>query len=136
MSNIYNLFKFLEKKKGTKTPFNAKLLYAPDELTDEELKIGGNLDLENINIETLPDNLKVGGYLDLENINIETLPDNLKVGGDLYLPNTKITSLPDNLKVGLSLYLKNTPIAKKYSEKEIRKMIEKKGGYVKRNIYV
>ena len=116
MSNIYNLFKFLEKKKGTKTPFNAKLLYAPNELTDEELKIGGNLDLENINIETLP--------------------DNLKVGGDLYLPNTKITSLPDNLKVGLSLYLKNTPIAKKYSEKEIRKMIEKKGGYVKRNIYV
>ena len=96
MSNIYNFFKFLEKKKGTKTPFNAKLLYAPNELTDEDLNVEGNLDLSH----------------------------------------TKITSLPDNLKVGLSLYLKNTPIAKKYSEKEIRKMIEKKGGYVKRNIYV
>jgi len=136
MSNIYNLFKFLEKKKGTKTPLEAKLFYAPDELTDEELKIGGNLDLENINIETLPDNLKVGGYLDLENINIETLPDNLKVGGSLFLSNTKITSLPDNLQVEGSLYLRNTPLEVLYSEKEIRNMIEKKGGYVKGVIFV
>ena len=115
-ANIYNLFKFLEKKKGTKTPFKAKLLYAPDELTDEELKIGGNLDLENINIETLP--------------------DNLKVGGSLFLSNTKITSLPDNLQVEGSLYLRNTPLEVLYSEKEIRNMIEKKGGYVKGVIFV
>jgi len=36
--------------------------------------------------------------------------------------------------VGLSLFLKNTPLSKKYSEEEIRNMIEGKGGYVKEYI--
>ena len=45
MSNIYNLFKFLEKKKGTKTPLRVKLIHAPYELTDEDLNVEGDLDL-------------------------------------------------------------------------------------------
>ena len=116
MSNIYNLFKFLEKKRGTKTPFIAKLLYAPEEITDEEL-----------NVE---------GYLDLADSLITSLPDNLQVGGNLDLGNTRITSLPDNLKVGKNLYLDDTPLAEKHTDEEIRKMIEDKGGYVKGKIYV
>ena len=116
MPNIYNLFKFLEKKKGTKTPIEIKFIYAPDELTDEDLNVEGDLDLEDSPITTLPDNLKVGGSLDVS--------------------YTKITSLPDNLQVGGYLDLEYTPLAKKYTDEEIRKMIEDKGGYVKGDIYV
>jgi len=116
MSNIYNLFKFLEKKKGTKTPFKFKLINAPDELTDEELNVEGSLDLFNTKITSLP--------------------NNLQVRGDLNLYNTPITSLPDNLKVRGYLVLLDTPLGKKYTKEEIKKIIEKKGGYVKRDIYV
>jgi len=115
MPNIYNLFKFLEKKRGTKTPLKSKLIYAPDEITDEDLDVKGDLNLVYTKITSLPDNLKVEGYLDLE--------------------NTKITSLPDNLKVGGFLDLRKTPLAKKHTKKEIKKMIEDKGGYVKRGIH-
>ena len=114
MSNIYNLCKFLEKKKGTKTPFNAKLLYAPDEITDKELNIKGDLDL----------------YGSI----ISFLPDNLKVGGDLDIGETGITSIPDNLQVEGTLLFDSTPLAEKYTDEEIIEMIEDKGGYVKGGI--
>ena len=97
----------------------------------------GDLNLNNSPIDSLPSNLTgVGGYLNLENSQITSLPDNLKVGGYLDLDKTKITSLPDNLKVRGDLYLNNTPLSKKYSEEEIKKMIEDKGGEVKGGIYI
>jgi hypothetical protein len=77
----------------------------------------------------------VGGYLNLLNTPISSLPDNLKVGGFLNLVSTPISSLPDNLTVKGNLYLGQTPLAKKYSEEQIRKMIEEKGGKVKGRIY-
>ena len=67
MTNIYNLFKFLEDKEGTKTPFKVKFIYAPDTLTSDDLKVGGRLDLNSTKITSLPDGLKVGGYLYLPN---------------------------------------------------------------------
>ena len=156
MTNIYNLFKFLEDKKGKKIPLKFKLIHAPETLTKEDLnvegdlnlkntkisslpdnlKVEGSLNLENTQISSLPDNLKVWGYLSLENTPISSLPDNLTVGGFLDLRYTQITSLPDNLKVGGYLFLKNTPLADKYSKEQIRKMIEEKGGKVKGRIYI
>ena len=136
MSNIYNLFKFLEKKKGTKTPIEVKFAYAPDELTDEDLNVEGYLNLSHTKITSLPDNLEVGGDLGLAVTKITSLPDNLQVGGNLMLNHLKISSIPNNLKVGRSLFLDNTPLAEKYTKEEIRKIIEDKGGYVKRDIYV
>ena len=115
MANIYNLFKFLEDKKGKPIPFEAKLIHAPETLTKDDLNVKGNLDLGNTKISSLPDNLKVGGYLNLR--------------------DTKISSLPDNLTVKGDLFLKNTPLAKKYSEEQIKQMIEEKGGEVKGAIY-
>jgi len=115
----------------------------------------GNFELKGTPLTSLPDNLtKVGGYLDLENSKITTLPDNLQVGGDLFLRKSKITSLPNNLKVGGDLWLGDTPLSdeitsskwwylnpysdftEKYSKKQIKKMIENKGGYVKGRIYI
>ena len=155
MTNIHNLFKFLEKKKGTETPLRVKLLYAPDELTDEDLQVKGDLNLKNTPITSLPDNLQVGGSLTLANTKITSLPDNLQVGGSLFiyrtpftslpdnlkvgrhlnLSDTKITSLPDNLKIGGNLFLYNNPLGKKYTKEEIRKMVKDTGGYVKGEIY-
>jgi len=136
MSNIYNLFKFLEKKKGTKTPLRVKLLNAPEEITDEELNVEGDLDLFDSSLTSLPDGLKVGGDLDLSYTKITSLPDNLSVGGSLSLFRTSISSIPSNLKVEVHLGLRQTPLAKKYTKKKIRKMIEEKGGYVNGTIYV
>ena len=116
MTNIYNLFKFLEDKKEKKIPFKAKLIHAPETLTKEDLNVKGDLDLQYSLISSLPDNLKVKGYLDLG--------------------NTPISSLPDNLTVGGNLFLDQTPLAKKYSKEQIRQMIEKKGGEVEGGIYI
>ena len=115
MANIYNLFKFLEDKKGKKIPFKLKLIHAPETIKKEDLNVKGNLNLRDTKISSLPDNLTVEGNLDLR--------------------DTEITSLPDNLKVGGFLDLENTPLSKKYSKKQIRQMIEKKGGEVKAEIY-
>lgn len=38
MTNIYNLFKFLEDKKGKDIPLNVKLELKPDEITSEDVK--------------------------------------------------------------------------------------------------
>jgi len=155
MANIYNLFKFLEDKKGKPIPFEVKLIHAPETLTKEDLNVEGDLNLKNTKISSLPDNLKVEGSLYLYNTPISSLPDNLKVEGSLNLRNTKISSLPDNLKVGGyldleytqisslpenlkvggDLYLIGTPLAEKYSEEQIKKMIEEKGGEVEVEIY-
>ena len=65
----------------------------------------------------MPDNLTVGGSLDLEGTQIQSLPDNLTVGGSLYLRGTQIQSLPDNLTVGGSLDLRGTQIqSRKYKQ--------------------
>jgi len=130
MANIYNLFKFLEEKKGKKIPFKFKLIYAPETIEKEDLNVEGDLDLEDTKISSLPDNLTVGGYLNLYKTKISSLPDNLTVGGSLYLSRTPISSLPKNLQVELRIYLKNTPLADKYSKEQIKQMIEEKGGYV------
>jgi len=136
MTNIYNLFKFLEDKEGTKTPFKVKFIHAPDTLTPDDLKVKGDLYLTNAEITSLPSGLKVGGYLYLSSTPITSLPDGLEVGGGLYLIYTPITSLPSGLKVGGYLDLQNTPLSEKYTEREIRKMIEDKGGEVKGGIFI
>ena len=94
----------------------------------------GDLDLSGTPIKKLPDNLKVSGDLNLYKTPIEKLPDNLQIGDSLDLGGTPIKKLPDNLKVGGYLNLINTPLSKTYSKRDIRDMIEEKGGYVKGNI--
>ena len=115
MTNIYNLFKFLEKKKGTKTPLQAKILIAPDKITDEDLNVAGTFDLQAAAISSLPDNLKVEEHIWADASPIDSIPNNLQVGGDLSLMDT--------------------PLAEKHTAEEIRKMVEDKGGYVKGEIH-
>ena len=119
MATIYNLFKFIEDKKPQyKIPFTAKLIYAPETLTKEELNVEGDLYLGDTPIQSLPNGLEVEGDLDLSYAPIQSLPDNLTVRGDLWLNVTPIQSLPNGLKVGGDLLLYETPLSKKYTTEE------------------
>jgi len=100
------------------------------------LTFGGSLYLQKTQITSLPDGFTVNGALDLEKTKITSLPDNLTVRDSLFLSDNNIKSLPAGLKVGGSIHLKNTPISKKYSENEIHKMIQDKGGNVKERIWI
>ena len=100
------------------------------------LTVGGDLDLGNSKISSLPPGLTVGGSLNLYNTQISSLPTGLTVDGYLDLRNTPISSLPSGLTVGGYLDLRNTPISEKYTKKQIKKMIEDSGGYLKGNIYI
>ena len=65
----------------------------------------------------------IGGDLDLRKTPIESLGNLTSVGGDLDLGYSLIKSLGNLQSVGGNLYLNDTPISKKYSEEEIRQMV-------------
>lgn len=65
----------------------------PQKPTLEELRKimeenGGNLDLRDTAITTLPDNLTVRGSLDIDGTKITALPDNLTVDGYIFIFGT------------------------------------------------
>ena len=70
----------------------------------------------------------IGGDLYLEGTRIESLGNLQSVGGSLYLGYTPIQSLGNLQSVGGNLRLGNTPISEKYSEEEIRQMVNVDGG--------
>jgi hypothetical protein len=94
IETIKNIFEFLEEKEGHKTPFLWKWENNIP-LTEEDLDVKGDLDLDYSNITSLPEGLKVGGDLSLMNSYVEELPEGLEVGGDLILVGTEIESLPE-----------------------------------------
>jgi hypothetical protein len=68
------------------------------------------------------------GNLIFTDMPITSLPDNLTfVGGNLYLNRSQIESLGKLNSVGENLYLRDTPLSKKYSEEEIRQIVDVKG---------
>jgi hypothetical protein len=114
--------------------------------------IEGNLDLGDINIETLGNLVYIRGYLDLSQSTIESLGNLEYVGGNLYLYDTKITSL-GNLKsvggylnltqsnindlgnleyVGGNLYLNETPIQSFGNLKSVGGNLDLKGTQISR----
>ena len=92
--------------------------------------VGRYLDLRDTPIKSLGNLISVGGYLELRNTQIESLGNLMSVGGYLDLKNSSIESLGNLISVGGNLNLVNTPLSKKYTEEEIRQMVD-----VKQNIY-
>ena len=148
---LKKIFDFLEENEGHKTPFLWKHINNIP-LTEKDLNIDGNLDLTETDIELLPDGLKIAGNLNLTQTDMKLLPERLEVFGDLYLNYSLIKSLPNDLKVGGDLDIEGTDVKSlpsglkvggiliiiqsellKYSDKEIRKMIEP-SGYIKGDI--
>jgi hypothetical protein len=78
------IFDFLETKENRNPPFLWKWKNGIP-LIEEDLEVGGDLDLRDSKITSLPEGLKVGGDLDLTYVNIKSLPKRLKVGGDLFI---------------------------------------------------
>ncbi len=89
--------------------------------------IGGNLYLQYYVIESFERLISVGGGLDLLNSTITSLGNLTSVGGYLDLQNTNIESFENLTSVGGLIDLNNTPISKKYSEEEIRQMVNVRG---------
>jgi hypothetical protein len=148
---LKKIFDFLEKNDNKRKPLMWKLKNNIPITEKDDLIVKGSLDLSSSNITSLPkglevkgslslyeseiislpEGLKVGVDLDLRNSYIESLPEGLEVGDELDLAYTYITSLPKGLKVGGLLIIIESDLLK-YSDEEIRKMIEP--GYIKKKI--
>ena len=87
-------------------------------------EIMDDLDLSFSKIESLGSLTSVGGDLFLGNSNIESLGNLTSVGGYLTLYVSNIKSLGNLTSVGGDLNLFSTPLSNKYSEDEIRSMVE------------
>ena len=127
---IKKIFDFLEDNEGKKS-FLWKLLN-DEPLTEDELNIKGDLELQGQDIQQLPDGIHVKNDLLLNSTPIKKLPKGLRVGDNLYIQYTKITSLPEGLQVGGNLHIYNTTLAK-LSDDELRKMVEP--GFIKGKIW-
>jgi hypothetical protein len=86
--------------------------------------VGGYLDLSNTPIESLGNLESVGGKLQLSNTPIQSLGNLQSVGGYLNLENTPIKSLGNLTSVGGNLLLRYTPLSEKYTEEQIRQMVD------------
>ena len=148
---LKKIFDFLEENDNKRKPLMWKLKNNIPITEKDDLIVKGSLDLSTSNITSLPkglevkgslilyeseiislpEGLKVGIDLDLRNSYIESLPEGLEVGDELDLAYTYITSLPKGLKVGGLLIIIESDLLK-YSDEEIRKMIEP--GYIKKKI--
>ena len=69
----------------------------------------------------------ISGDLNLNDLPIKSLGNLISVGGHLNLFRTSIQSLGNLTSVGGYLYLSDTPLSKKYTEKEIRQMVDVNG---------
>ena len=90
-------------------------------------RVSGNLNLGETPIQSLGNLETVGGNVYLWENPIKDLGNLQSVGGDLNLVGTKIQSLGNLESVGGYLNLEETPISKKYSEEEIRQMVQVNG---------
>ena len=87
-------------------------------------RVEGNLDLKVSDIKSLGNLVRVEGNLDLTDTDIETLGNLEYVGGDLDLGHSNVESLGNLKYVGSHLYLLYTLLSEKYTEEEIRDMVE------------
>ena len=125
------LQKFLELKGNPPYTIGGdlNLTNIPIESLGSLISVGGELDLRYTPIESLENLTSVGGDLDLRETPIESLENLQSVGGYLDLSRTPIKSLGNLTSVGGVLYLYDTPLSKKYTQEDIRKMVDV-GGYI------
>lgn len=102
-----------------------------------DLYINGYLDLINLEeLTKLPDKLIVKRNLTIKNLPITSIPNELEVGSDLTIINCKdFAKLPDGLYVEGDLQISNCPQFKKYTNDELREIIQSTGGKVLGEIF-
>ena len=121
----YELQKFLESKGNPPYTIggNLDLKETSIESLGNLISVGGYLDLGGTLIKSLGNLQSVEGYLDLGNTPIESLGNLTLVGSFLDLRRTPIESLGNLTSVGGALDLRDTPLSEKYTEEEIRQMV-------------
>jgi hypothetical protein len=130
-------------KQLTKLPDN---LYVGDNLLIAEINIakfsndlyvGGNLQLVRLDITKLPNDLHIRGSFKLYGCEqLTELPDNLYVEDFFVLAGCKqITELPNNLYVGGALHLINISLTEKYTNEEIKEIVASTGGQIIGNVF-
>ena len=119
------LQRFLESKGNPPYSIggNLDLRYSSIESLGNLISVGGNLYLAYTPIKSLRNLTSVDGNLDLSHSSIESLGNLTSVGGNLNLLYTEIESFENLISVGRTLYIIKTPLAEKYSEKEIRQLV-------------
>lgn len=102
-----------------------------------DLYINGYLDLINLEeLTNLPDKLIVKRSLTIKNLPITSISNELEVGSDLTIINCKhLIRLPDGLYVEGDLQISNCPQFKKYTNDELREIIQSTGGKVLGEIF-
>jgi len=127
---LEKVFEFIKNKRGYDYPLRYKLLNGI-ELTEGDLTVNGSLNLTKFKLSSLPDNLRVNGNMWLDySDRLYSLPDNLYVEGNLSVEFTDISSIPNNLYVGGIFSVRYTPLADLYTEEQVHKWIDVKGGSV------
>jgi len=110
--NYYKFFEFLKQKENRQIPVKFKLLKDPNyQITQDDVKENGDLNLNNTPIKSLPPGLNIKGWLSLHYSLITSLPPNLSIGGGLLIYGCKnLKSLPSGLRVENLIDLTGTPI--------------------------
>ena len=125
-NNDWNLLqKFLESQGNPRYSIGGNLLLSRSkiETLGNLVRVEGNLNLYYSDVKSLGDLEYVGGWVDLTLSNTESLGNLEYVGNHLNISRTNIESLGNLEYVGGHLDFYKTPLEKKYSNEQIRRMV-------------
>ena len=127
-NNDWNVLqKFLESQGNPRYSIGGDLLLSRSkiETLGNLVRVEGNLDLYgNESFQSLGNLEYVGGNLDLRLSDIKSLGNLEYVGNHLNISRTNIESLGNLEYVGGHLDIYKTPLSEKYTEEQIRNMVE------------
>ena len=125
-NNDWNLLqKFLESQGNPRYSIGGNLLLSRSkiETLGNLVRVEDNLNLYYSDVKSLGDLEYVGGWVDLTLSNTESLGNLEYVGNHLNISRTNIESLGNLEYVGGHLDIYKTPLEKKYSNEQIRRMV-------------
>jgi len=125
-NNDWNILqKFLESQGNPRYSIGGNLLFSRTEIETlgNLVRVEGNLNLYYNDVKSLGDLEYVGGWVDLTLSNTESLGNLEYVGNHLNISRTNIESLGNLEYVGGHLDIYKTPLEKKYSNEQIRRMV-------------
>jgi hypothetical protein len=126
-NNDWNVLQmFLESQGNPRYSISGNLLLSRSkiETLGNLVRVEGNLNLYYSDVKSLGDLEYVGGWVDLTLSNTESLGNLEYVGNHLNISRTNIESLGNLEYVGGHLDIYKTPLSKKYTEEQIRRMVE------------
>ena len=99
------------------------------------ISVGGLLNLYGTKIKSLENLRSVGGTFTMIKTPIESLGNLTHVGGSLFMNGSEIESFGNLTSVGRNLFIVGTPLSEKYSEEEIREMVNVGGNIYYKSTY-